>query len=171
LNEELKNTLSKVKEKADPWLDFNRRGQLLILIPLTIVVLLLRLILFLFSDYGVLVLNLVAFALVFFWVTRIVFTEVKMDKKIPINSSQKKIFIYISSACFFIMNFTLLVDEIIVSPLIIIVSGFFLVIWLFSLVLDRLILRDTFVHFYFKYLSVIVISIIIFNVIIALIIN
>lgn len=171
MNEGFKSTVNELKRKSDPWLDFNRRGQLLILIPLTIIVLILRLLVFLVSDYGVLVLNIVAFAFVFFWVTRIVFTEVRMDKKSPLNPAQMRNFILISSGCFLAMNFSLLVDEIFVSPLIVLSVGFFPVVWLFSMILDKLILRDTFVHFYFKYLTIIVISIIGLNIIIALIIN
>ena len=171
MNEDISNKISELKQKSEPWLGFNRRGQLLILIPATVIVLFLRFILYLVSDYGVLVLNIVAFVLIFFWVTRIVFTEVRMDKKTEPDSAQKRNFILIASVCFLILNFSLLVDQIIVSPFIVLSVGLFSVVWVFSLVLDKVILRDTFVHFYFKYLTLIVISIIVINIIIALIIN
>lgn len=171
MNENINNTLKELKHRSDPWLNFNKRGQLLIIIILTVIVLLLRLGLYFISEYGVLILNLIAFGLVFFWVSRIVFTEVRMDPRIAQNADQKRNFILVTSLCFLAMDFVLLTDELFVSPLAVLCLGFFLAASLFSSILDRLILKDTHVFFYFKVLSIIIILIVILNSIIALLIH
>ena len=184
----MKQGLEYVKEKSQPWIDINRRGQVLILFAVTYFVLILRAVLYFMSgfdflwfispdyisfDYmsyinegGIYLLNLVAFALIFFWVSRVVFTDVRNGIKQPITSDERFNFILAASVCLLTLNFALEVTALFTSPLIVLCSGFFLILWIVSIFMDKVILNSTYLRLYFKYLVIIIIGVILSDILV-----
>ncbi len=185
MNEELNKTLRKLKERSDPWLDFNRRGQLLILLAVTYFVLFLRLMIYFFSGFDLLsfippdytafdfmsyvnevsiyVLNIIAFGLIFFWVSRIVTVDVRTGVKVPMTSDERFNFILTASVCFLTLNAALDVSGIFTSPFTILCAGFSFILWIVSVLMDKFILDGTFIRFYFLFLTIVIVGVVIFD--------
>jgi hypothetical protein len=189
----MRQGLHYVKEKSQPWIDINRRGQILILFAVTYFVLFLRALLFFFSgidflwfispdyisfDYmsyinegGLYFLNLIAFVLVFFWVSRIVFSDVRKDIKQPLTNDERFNFILVSSVCLLTLNFALDVSALFTSPFIVLCSGFFLILWIVSIIMDKAVLNGTYLRLYFKYLILVVVGVILIDILVNFIIK
>ena len=151
--------------KYKPLLDFNRRGQLLIIIAITLLILIIRGILLFFDDYySVIGLNLAAFALIFFWISRIAIVEVRSDDKRRLKPVEKRNFILVSSGSFLILGFALMVNDVFITPILMICIGFFLILWLAFIFMDKFVMQDTFIQYYFKYLLIIVLCVSIVNI-------
>lgn len=185
MNEDLNKTLRKLKERSDPWLNFNRRGQLLILLAVTYFVLFLRLMLYFFSgfdlfsfippDYvafdfmssinevSIYFLNIIAFGLIFFWVSRVVTVDVRTGVKVPMTSDERFNFILVTSVCFLTLNAALDVSGIFTSPFTVLCAGFSFILWIVSVLMDKFILDGTFIRFYFLYLTIVIVGVVIFD--------
>lgn len=185
MNEDINKVLNVLKQQSDPWLNFNRRGQLLILLVVTYIVLFLRLLLYFFSgfdlfsfipsDYvafdlmsyvneiNIYILNIIAFGLIFFWVSRIVTVDVRTGVKVPMTSDERFNFIFTASVCFLTLNAALDVSGIFTSPFTVLCAGFFFILWVVSILMDKFILDGTFIRSYFLYLTIVIIGVIILD--------
>ena len=151
--------------KLKPFLDFNRKGQLLIIIAITLLLLIARGVIMFFEDYyAVLGLNLAAFALIFFWISRIAIMEVRSDDKRPMTGPEKMKFILVSSCSLLIVSFALMVRDFFITPVLMICLGFFLILWLAFIFMDKFVMQDTYIRYYFKYLFIIVLCISVVNI-------
>lgn len=118
-----------------------------------------------FEDYyAVLGLNLAAFALIFLWISRIAIMEVRSDEKRPMTGSEKTKFILVSSGSLIIVSFALMVRDFFITPVLMICLGFFLILWLAFIFMDKFVMQDTYIRYYFKYLFIIVLCISIVNI-------
>lgn len=188
----MKQSIEYVKGKAQPWIDVNRRGQILILFAVTFLVLFLRLLLFFISgvdflwfvspdyiafDYmsyvnesGIYILNLIAFAVIFFWISRVVFSDVRGEIKYPLTQDERFNFFLAASVSLLTLDMALDVSAIFTSPFIVLCAGFFFILWMVSIFMDKVILNGTYLRNYFKYLTFIIIGIICIDILFVLLI-
>ena len=185
MKEDINKALKVLKQQSNPWLDFNRRGQLMILLAVTYIVLLLRLMLYFFSgfdlfsfvppDYvafdlmsyvnelSIYILNIIAFGLIFFWVSRVVIIDVRNGVKVPMTQEERFNFIFTVSVSLLTLNTALDVSGIFTSPFTVLCAGFFFILWIVSIMMDKFILDGTFIRTYFLYLTVVIAGVVIFD--------
>lgn len=189
---DMKQSLEYVKDKTQPWIDINRRGQILILFAVTYFVLFLRALLYFLSgvdflwfippdyvtvDYmsyvnegGIYILNLIAFALIFFWISRLVFSDVRKEIKQPLSDDERFNFILAASVSLLTLDFALDVSAIFMSPFIILCAGFFFILWMVSIFMDKVVLSGAYLRNYFRYLTFIISGIILIDILFILLI-
>ena len=153
----------KNKELLNKIWEFNKRGKLVYLILITFFVSFLYGVLrLIFSDVSI-SLNVFSIILLFFWVYRIVFYEVRTPGLPALKRSEKVRFAYILFLCFFILNAVLHFEGLFFSPALTLFAGLSIVLWIAFSILDRFILDNTQVRIYFCILLIVLLSVALTN--------
>ena len=134
---------------------YNKRGKLLYLVFITLFVSFWYGVLMLVFSGASVFLNVLSVILLFLWVYRIVFYEVRTPDLPALTGAEKRRFVYVSFLCFFILNAILHLDGLLFSPALTLLAGLFIVLWIAFSILDRFILDSTEVRVYFGILSLV----------------